>query len=83
MLLFRFAEFIKALSTANSLSDVRDATDAFLPTAEAFLQKVASQEVVLPYQLKGEAAVMAEIAARATSVSKVLGASGEQAAPGS
>lgn len=72
LLLFHMATLVKGLSTANSLAEVRDATDAFMPLADAFLGKVAAGEVKLPFQLKGEAAVMTEIETRATAVADAL-----------
>lgn len=72
LLLYHVATLVKGLSTANSLAEVRDATDAFAPLADAFLTKVAAGEVKLPFQLKGEAAVMTEIETRATAVSDAL-----------
>lgn len=72
LLLFHMATLIKGLSTANSLAEVRDATDAFMPLADAFLGKVAAGEVKLPFKLKGEEAVMAEIETRATAVADAL-----------
>lgn len=75
LLLFHMATLVKGLSTANSLAEVRDATDAFMPLADAFLGKVAADEVKLPFKLKGEEAVMAEIETRATAVAEALIAS--------
>lgn len=72
LLLFHMATLVKGLSTANSLAEVRDATDAFMPLADDFLGKVESGEVKLPFQLKGEAAVMTEIETRATAVADAL-----------
>lgn len=72
LLLYHLASLVKGLSTANSLSEVRDTTDAFMPLADAFLGKVEAGEVKLPFQLKGEAAVMTEIETRATAVSDAL-----------
>lgn len=72
LLLFHLATLVKGLSTANSLAEVRDATDAFMPLADAFLGKVEAGEVKLPFQLKGEAAVMLEIETRATAVAAAL-----------
>ncbi len=72
LLLYHLATLVKGLSTANSLAEVRDATAAFNLLAEAFLAKVAAGEVKLPFQLKGEAAVMTEIETRATAVSDAL-----------
>ncbi len=75
LLLYHLATLVKGLSTAGSLAEMRDATDAFTPLAEAFLAKVAAGEVKLPFQLKGEEAVMQEIETRATAVSDALIAS--------
>lgn len=72
MLLFHFAKVMVALSSANSLAEVRDATDDFAPIAQSFLDKVETGDVALPFQLKGEAAVMAEIETRATAVTQAL-----------
>lgn len=67
-----FSRLVTALAEADTLKDVRDAAAPFVETAQGFLDKVDSGEVVLPYQLKGEPAVMAEIETRATGVATVL-----------
>lgn len=71
-LLFDFSRLVTALAEADTLKDVRDAAAPFVKTAQGFLDKVESGEVVLPYKLKGEPAVMAEIETRATGVAKAL-----------
>lgn len=72
LVLFHFATLVRALSTSNSLAEVRAATDAFAPLAEAFLTKVENNEVKLPFHVKGEAVVLAEIEARANAISTAL-----------
>lgn len=72
LLLFHFATLIKGLHSAQSLEEIRAAAAAFEPVAISFLAKVEADDVKLPFLVKGEAAVMAEIEARATSVSDAL-----------
>ena len=70
--LYHLAAVIKGLHGAHSLEDVRAAAAAFEPVASSFLAKVESGVVKLPFLVKGEAEVMAEIENRATAVSEAL-----------
>ncbi|SMX27297.1 hypothetical protein TRP8649_01400 [Pelagimonas phthalicica] len=69
---FGLAQMAAQLSTANSLAEVRAATEPFATLSADFLAKVASGEVVLPFEVKGTDAVLAEIEQRATAVSSAL-----------
>lgn len=72
LLLFHLAKLVTGLAAAQSLEDMRTAAAEFEPTASAFLANVDSGAVKLPFQLKGEATVMAEIETRATAVTEAL-----------
>ncbi|MFY0309626.1 hypothetical protein ACFMBG_06985 [Leisingera sp. D0M16] len=70
--LYHLAALIKGLHSAQSLEEVRAAAAAFEPVASSFLAKVEAGDVKLPFLVKGEAEVMAEIENRATAVSEAL-----------
>lgn len=72
LLLYHMAKMTQGLASANSLAEVREATVDFAPLADALLAKVSSGDVKLPFLVKGEAEVMAEIENRATAVSEAL-----------
>ncbi len=70
--IYGLAVLVGKLSTANSLSEVREAAEPFAALSAEFLQKVESGEVVLPFMLKGIASVVTDIETRATAVSTAL-----------
>lgn len=72
LLLFAFAQLTVALNQAKTLTEVRQAATPFNDLATAFLGKVATGEVTLPFQAKGLESVVADIESRATAVSRVL-----------
>ncbi len=72
LVLYHLAKLVTGISSATSLAEVREAAASFAPQAEAFLAKVAADEVKLPFQTKGEDVVIAEIETRATAVSDAL-----------
>ena len=72
LLLHSFAQLTVGLNQANTLAQVREATEPFNEMAKQFLAKVDSGEIRLPYMDKGIDSVMTEIEQRATKVSDVL-----------
>ena len=76
LLLFAFSQMTVALNNANSVTEVREAAAPFNDLATAFLSKVASGEVKLPFQAKGLESVVADIETRATAVTDVLTSNG-------
>lgn len=76
LLLFAFSQMTVALNKANSLAEVREAAAPFNDLATAFLGKVKSGEVKLPFQAKGLESVVADIETRATAVTEVLASNG-------
>jgi hypothetical protein len=71
-LLYNVCKLSVALNAAQTMEDVRAATAHFAPMAQAFLDEVARGEVVLPFLLKGEEAVMADVKRRQTLVAQAL-----------
>jgi len=73
LLLYVLCTLTTKLSTANSLAEVREATATIEPMATAFLAKIESGEVKLPFMQKGLDSVVNDIQTRATAVAGVLG----------
>lgn len=71
-LLYNVCKMSVALNAAQTMEDVRDATAHFAPMAQAFLDEVARGDVILPFLLKGEEAVMADVKRRQTLVAQAL-----------
>lgn len=69
---YGLAVLVAKLSTANSLSEVREAAEPFAALSAGFLAKIESGEVKLPFMLKGLDQVVADIETRATAVSEAL-----------
>ena len=61
-----------ALAGADSLAEVRTAAERLETLGAPFLEKIDSGEVQLPYMVKGEAAVMDDVAERGVVVSTAL-----------
>lgn len=76
LLLVRFCELIQGLNAATTIAEVRAAAAGFEPTATALLADIAAGTVKMPFELKGEAAVIAEIGERATAVADAFEANG-------
>ncbi|MCF6438141.1 hypothetical protein L1077_01680 [Pseudoalteromonas luteoviolacea] len=72
ILLHELSIFINKLSTANSLADMRASTESLKNAIGAIEGKVASGEVELPYQVKGQEAALEEAVVRAHGVSSLL-----------
>lgn len=72
LLLYSFSSLIAKLHTASSLAEVREAAAPFAELSTAFLEKVNSNAVKLPFQAKGLESVVSEIEQRATAVAEVL-----------
>ncbi|WP_052262151.1 hypothetical protein [Pseudoalteromonas luteoviolacea] len=72
ILLHELSIFINKLSTANSLADMRASTESLKNAIGAIEGKVASGEVELPYQVKGQKAALEEAVVRAHGVSSLL-----------
>jgi len=73
LLLYVLCTLTTKLSTVNSLAEVREATAEIEPMATAFLAKIESGEVKLPFMQKGLDSVVNDIQTRATAVAGVLG----------
>ncbi|MBQ4836310.1 hypothetical protein [Pseudoalteromonas luteoviolacea] len=72
ILLHELSVFVNKLSTANSLAEMRASTDSLKNAIGAIEGKVASGEVELPYQVKGQAVALDEALSRAHGVSSLL-----------
>ena len=70
--LVHLATLAKALSEAQSLAEVRAAAAPLATLSATLLADIDAEEVRLPFKLKGEAKVLAEIGTRATAVAAVL-----------
>jgi hypothetical protein len=73
LLLYALCTITVKLNKANSLAEVREATATIEPMATAFLAKIESGEVKLPFMQKGLDSVVNDIQTRATAVAGVLG----------
>jgi len=69
---YGLAVLVGKLSTAKSLAEVNAAAAPFAELSAAFLAKVESGEVQLPFMAKGLDVVVADIEARATAVTEAL-----------
>lgn len=76
LLLKEMAELALALSTAQSLADVRIAALPFAELTSALIDELAEGTVKLPYLTKGVGTVMTEIKTRATAVTNAMLAAG-------
>ncbi len=72
LLLYVLCTITTKLNKATSLAEVREATAEIEPMATAFLAKVATGKVKLPFMAKGLASVITDIETRATAVADVL-----------
>ncbi|AOT09366.1 hypothetical protein [Pseudoalteromonas luteoviolacea] len=72
ILLHELSIFVNKLSTANSLAEMRTSTESLKNAIGAIEGKVASGEVELPYQVKGQEAALEEAVVRAHGVSSLL-----------
>jgi hypothetical protein len=72
LLLYVVATLITKHYTANSLAEVREAAAPFNDLLAAFLAKIESGEVKLPFQVKGMEVAVSDIETRATAVAEVL-----------
>ncbi len=74
LLLYALCTITAKLNKATSLAEVREATAEIEPMATAFLAKVATGKVKLPFMAKGLDSVVNDIETRATAVANVLAA---------
>ncbi|MBQ4814015.1 hypothetical protein J8M20_21800 [Pseudoalteromonas luteoviolacea] len=72
LLLHELSIFVNKLSQANSLAEMRASTESLKNAIGAIEGKVASGEVELPYQIKGQTAALDEALTRAHGVSNLL-----------
>lgn len=72
LLLAELSVFVNKLSQAQSLSEMRASTDSLKSVIGDIESKIASEEVVFPYQVKGKLASIEEALDRATEVSTLL-----------
>ncbi|WP_155731862.1 hypothetical protein [Pseudoalteromonas luteoviolacea] len=72
ILLHELSIFVNKISTANSLAEMRTSTESLKNAIGAIEGKVASGEVELPYQVKGQEAALEEALVRAHGVSSLL-----------
>ncbi|KZN66828.1 hypothetical protein [Pseudoalteromonas luteoviolacea] len=72
ILLHELSIFVNKLSQANSLAEMRTSTESLKNAIGAIEGKVASGEVELPYQIKGQTAALDEAVSRAHGVSNLL-----------
>ncbi|OCQ18985.1 hypothetical protein A7985_22460 [Pseudoalteromonas luteoviolacea] len=72
ILLHELSIFVNKLSQANSLAEMRASTESLKNVIGAIEGKVASGEVELPYQIKGQTAALDEALTRAHGVSNLL-----------
>ncbi|KZN34935.1 hypothetical protein N480_20320 [Pseudoalteromonas luteoviolacea S2607] len=72
ILLHELSIFVNKLSQANSLAEMRTSTESLKNAIGAIEGKVASGEVELPYQIKGQTAALDEALSRAHGVSNLL-----------
>lgn len=72
LLLYGVASLVAKLSAAQTLAEVRAAAEPFAAISGAFLTKVDSGEVKLPFMAKDFAVVVADIEQRASAVATVL-----------
>ncbi|MCF2856478.1 hypothetical protein L1286_03260 [Pseudoalteromonas sp. SMS1] len=72
ILLHELSIFANKLSQANSLAEMRASTESLKNAIGEVESKVASGEVDLPYQIKGQAVALDEALVRAHGVSSLL-----------
>lgn len=72
--LLYLAKLTVALSTVNSLAEIRDAAAEFEPLAQSFLDSVQSGDTRLPVDVKGHPEVLTEIELRSTVIADALSA---------
>jgi hypothetical protein len=72
ILLHAFSGFIVKLNNAQSMDEVRASTNDFAPIAQAFLTKVDTEQVKLPFNVRGLDETMDKIEQRATAVANAM-----------
>ncbi|ESP95482.1 MULTISPECIES: hypothetical protein [Pseudoalteromonas] len=72
LLLTELSGFVNKLSEANSLAEMRASTESLKNAIGAVENKVASAEVVFPYQAKLPLSVIDEVVQRANGVSQLI-----------
>ncbi|WP_046005607.1 hypothetical protein [Pseudoalteromonas rubra] len=72
LLLVEFANLVKAISSAQSLEDLKSAAQSSAQLLGTISDKVSAGELQFPYQGKGTEAVLQEIQQRAQGISNIL-----------
>lgn len=75
--LYVAASAVSALAKAKTIADVQKAAAPLAALTGDFLARIEAGTIKLPFMEKGEAAVVAEIATRATAVTDALTSEGE------
>ncbi|MDK1287390.1 hypothetical protein [Pseudoalteromonas umbrosa] len=72
ILLYELSIFVNKLTAANSLEEIKSSAESLKNIIGAVEGKVASGEINLPYQVKGQTAALDEALTRAHGVSNLL-----------
>jgi hypothetical protein len=77
ILLVQLATLAAAFVNAKDLAAIKAAAQPLADLTAPLLKQIATGETRMPYEAKGEAAVLADIATRATAVADALAPQGE------